>query len=81
MSYTDDEIWKANQDREKLHAGEEQICDACGEGGVVRDRLVSGSEDVRLSRVLRSVFGDRPTRWYWIHETCTQERAPFRITE
>ena len=81
MSYTDDEIGNVNQEREKLHAGEEQVCDDCGEGGVVGNSLASGSEISRPSPVLRSMFGSPPPRWYWIHETCAQERAPFHLTK
>ena len=80
MSYTDDEISEINLDREKRHAGEQQICDECAQDGVVADDLTSGSGTITLPPVLRSMFGVHPPRWYWIHETCAQARAPFHTT-
>ena len=79
MSYSVDEIHQINMDREERHLGEEHGCDQCGEGGVVGGNLVSGSSDPRISPVLRSMFGGKPAKCYWIHESCAPERAPLRI--
>ena len=63
MSYSAEEIFKFNIDREKEYAGQSLVCEKCGYSGVVGEDLVAAT----TITTQRSIWS------WWIHEKCAKE--------